>query len=234
MFFIISLARSPSAPAQSFLWRNVPAQAWSICALTAAPAADACCPMAQMLTVDELRRWKSKYPKLPVVLYVNTLAEVKAECDVCCTSANVTKVIDSIDSDALLFGPDRNLALYAAKHTNKRIISVPERGYCPTHVLFQKADIDFWKAKYPDAPVIVHPECTPEVQSAADYVGSTSQMCQYAQRLNAKVFPVSINDDRRQPICFRMNESAYMAVFHNTPAQLCSLQNSLLKKSLIV
>jgi quinolinate synthase len=152
------------------------------------PSEGARCPMAQMLTVDELRRWKRKYPKLPMVLYVNTLAEVKAECDVCCTSANVIKVINSMDSDALLFGPDRNLALYAAKHTNKRIIPVPERGFCPTHVLFHKADIDFWKAKYPDAPVIVHPECTPEVQSAADYVGSTSQMCEYAKTLDAKRF----------------------------------------------
>jgi len=152
------------------------------------PCEGARCPMAQMLTVDELRRWKRKYPKLPVVLYVNTLAEVKAVCDVCCTSANVIKVINAVYSDALLFGPDRNLALYAAKHTNKRIIPVPERGFCPTHVLFQKSDIDFWKTKYPDAPVIVHPECTPEVQSAADYVGSTSQMCQYAQLLDARRF----------------------------------------------
>jgi quinolinate synthase len=152
------------------------------------PSEGARCPMAQMLTVDELRRWKRKYPKLPVVLYVNTLAEVKAECDVCCTSANAIEVINAVNSDTLLFGPDRNLALYAAKHTNKRIIPVPERGFCPTHVLFQKADIDTWKAKYPDATVIVHPECTLEVQSAADYVGSTSQMCQYAQRLNAERF----------------------------------------------
>ncbi len=154
------------------------------------PSEGARCPMAQMLTVDELRRWKRKYPKLPAVLYVNTLAEVKAECDVCCTSANAAKVINAVDSDAVLFGPDRNLALYAAKHTNKRIVPVPERGFCPTHVLFQKSDIDFWRAKHPEAVVLVHPECTPEVQSAADYVGSTSQMCQYTQRLNAKRFVV--------------------------------------------
>jgi quinolinate synthase len=152
------------------------------------PSEGARCPMAQMLTVDELRRWKRKYPKLPVVLYVNTLAEVKAECDVCCTSANAIKVINAVNSDTLLFGPDRNLALYAAKHTNKRIIPVPERGFCPTHVLFQKADVDFWRTKHPDATVIVHPECTLEVQATADYVGSTSQMCQYAQRLDAKRF----------------------------------------------
>ncbi len=150
------------------------------------PSEGARCPMAQMLTVDEIRRWKAKYPKLPVVLYVNTLAEVKAECDICCTSANAVEVMKAIDSDTLLFGPDRNLALYVTKQTKKRIIPIPERGFCPTHVLFQKSDIHFWKQKYPDATVIVHPECTPEVQAAADYVGSTSQMCRYAEQLNSK------------------------------------------------
>ena len=152
------------------------------------PSEGARCPMAQMLTVGEIRRWKAKYPKLPVVLYVNTLAEVKAECDICCTSANAVEVIKSVDSDTLLFGPDRNLALYVTKQTKKRIIPIPERGFCPTHVLFQKSDVDFWKQKHPEAPVIVHPECTLEVQAAADYVGSTSQMCRYAQQLDSKGF----------------------------------------------
>jgi len=152
------------------------------------PSEGARCPMAQMLTVDEIRRWKRKYPKLPVVLYVNTLAEVKAECDICCTSANAIEVIKAVDSDTLLFGPDKNLALYVAKKTNKKIIPIPERGFCPTHVLFQKSDIDFWKERQPDAKVIVHPECTPEVQAAADYIGSTSKMCHYARQLDARRF----------------------------------------------
>ena len=86
------------------------------------PCAGARCPMAQMLTVDEVRRWKRKYPKTPVVLYVNTLAEVKAECDICCTSANAVEVINSIDSDTVLFGPDRNLGLYVQKQTDKHIL----------------------------------------------------------------------------------------------------------------
>ena len=152
------------------------------------PCEGARCPMAQMLTVDEIRRWKRKYPKLPVVLYVNTLAEVKAECDVCCTSANAVEVIKAIDSDTLLFGPDRNLALYAQKQTNKKIIPIPERGFCPTHVLFQKSDIELLKQEHPNATVIVHPECLPEVQEAADYTGSTSQMCRLAKQLPSKEF----------------------------------------------
>jgi len=152
------------------------------------PSEGARCPMAQMLTVDEIRRWKRKYPKLPVVLYVNTLAEVKAECDICCTSANAVEVINAIDSDTLLFGPDKNLTLYVQKHTNKKIIPIPERGFCPTHVLFQTGDIQLLKQEHPDATVIVHPECTLDVQEMADYIGSTSQMCRYAKQLPAKEF----------------------------------------------
>jgi len=152
------------------------------------PCEGARCPMAQMLTVDEIRRWKRKYPKLPVVLYVNTLAEVKAECDVCCTSANAVEVIKAIASDTLLFGPDRFLSLYVQKHTNKKIIPIPERGFCPTHVLFQRGDVQLLKKEHLDAIVIVHPECAPEVQEMADYIGSTSQMCRLARQLPAKKF----------------------------------------------
>lgn len=152
------------------------------------PSQGARCPMAQMLRAGEVRRWKKKYPKVPVLLYVNTLAEVKAECDVCCTSANAIKVVNALDSDTLLFGPDHNLALYVQKKTNKKIISMPEKGFCPTHVLFQKGDIQLLKEEHPDAVVIVHPECTPDVQEVANYIGSTSQMCRYAKELPAKEF----------------------------------------------
>ncbi len=152
------------------------------------PTQGARCPMAQMLRADEVRRWKKKYPKVPVLLYVNTLAEVKAECDICCTSANAVKVANALDSDTILFGPDYNLALYLQRKTSKKIIPMPEKGFCPTHVLFQKGDILLLKEEHPDAVVIVHPECTPEVQEVADYIGSTSQMCRYAKELPAKKF----------------------------------------------
>ena len=152
------------------------------------PTQGARCPMAQMLRADEVRRWKKKYPSVPVLLYVNTLAEVKAECDICCTSANAVKVVNALDSDTVLFGPDHNLALYIQKKTNKKIIPMPERGFCPTHVLFQKGDIQLLKEEHPDAVVILHPECTPEVHEVADYIGSTSQMCRYAKELPAKKF----------------------------------------------
>ena len=87
--------------------------------------------MAQMLTVDEIKRAKQKYPQAPVVLYVNSLAEAKAECDICCTSANAVEVVSSLEADTILFGPDRNLAHYVAEKTGKTLIPLPEWGFCP-------------------------------------------------------------------------------------------------------
>jgi quinolinate synthase len=149
------------------------------------PAPGARCPMAQMLTVDEIKRAKSKYPRTPIVLYVNSLAAAKAQCDVCCTSANAVRVVSSLDADKVLFGPDRNLGEYVQRETGKMVIPIPEWGFCPTHVLFQPEDIQILKLKHPKAAVMVHPECTFEVQKMADFVGSTSQMCKYAAQTSA-------------------------------------------------
>jgi quinolinate synthase len=150
------------------------------------PSLGARCPMAQMLTVDEIKRCKVHYPDAPVVLYVNTLASSKAYCDICCTSANAVEVVNSLDADTILFGPDRNLSEYVAEQTGKTLIPIPEWGFCPTHVLFQPEDISVLKQKYPDALVMVHPECSKEVRGEADFVGSTSKMCRYAQETPAK------------------------------------------------
>ncbi|KPV64242.1 MAG: Quinolinate synthase A [Candidatus Bathyarchaeota archaeon BA2] len=152
------------------------------------PSSGARCPMARMLPAEEVRLWKKKYPKVPVVLYVNTLAEAKAECDICCTSANVVNVVDSLDADTVLFGPDENLAWNVQQKTGKKIIPIPEGGFCPTHVLFLKEDILLLKESHPDAVVAVHPECTPDVQSIADFVGSTSQICKYVGESSAKKY----------------------------------------------
>jgi quinolinate synthase len=154
------------------------------------PSLGARCPMAQMLTVEEIRRWKARYPRVPVVLYVNTLAEAKAHCDICCTSANAVEVVESLDSDTVLFGPDRNLAEYVQRKTGKTVMPIPEWGFCPTHLLFQPEDIQVLKAQYPGASVMVHPECTFEVQRLADFVGSTSQMCKFARQSDARTFIV--------------------------------------------
>jgi len=158
------------------------------------PSLGARCPMAQMLTVDEIKRWKVHYPLLPVVLYVNTLASAKAYCDVCCTSANAIEVIESLNSETVLFGPDRNLAEYVQEKTGKTIIPIPEWGFCPTHLLFQPEDVQVLKTQYPNTVVMVHPECTFEMRNIADFIGSTSQMCRHARETNAKTFIVATEE----------------------------------------
>jgi len=150
------------------------------------PSLGAKCPMAHMLPTEEVKLWKKRYPRAPVVLYVNTLAEAKAECDICCTSANAVEVVNSLDAETVLFGPDRNLAWNVQQKTGKEVISIPREGFCPTHVLFLEEDILLLKEEHPDAVVAVHPECTPDVQSIADFVGSTSQICRYAKESSAE------------------------------------------------
>lgn len=155
------------------------------------PSLGARCPMAQMLLAKEVRYWKRKHQRLPVVLYVNTLAETKAEADVCCTSANAAEVVKSIDSDTVLFGPDRNLAWFVQQKTGKTVIPIPPRGFCPTHLLFQEEDILYLREANPGIVVLAHPECSPQVQKLADFVGSTSQMCRFIQASSARKFAVA-------------------------------------------
>jgi quinolinate synthase len=158
------------------------------------PCTGARCPMAQMLTVDEIKRAKKQYPNAPVVLYVNTFASCKAEADVCCTSANAVEVVKSLNSDTVLFGPDSNLALYVAEKTGKKIIPIPANGFCPTHLLFQAEDVKVLKMLHPGAVIMVHPECTAEMRAVADFVGSTSKMCRFAKESNAKEFIVGTEE----------------------------------------
>lgn len=158
------------------------------------PSTGARCPMAQMLTVDEIKLVKQKYPGAPVVLYVNTLAACKAEADICCTSANAIEVVNSLNADTILFGPDSNLAGYVAEKTGKTIIPIPEHGFCPTHLLLQPEDVQVLKMQHPNATVMAHPECTPELRAVADYIGSTSKMCKYAKGSPAKEFIVGTEE----------------------------------------
>ena len=146
------------------------------------PEINAQCPMAAMITPESLKLEKEKYPDAAVVCYVNTPASVKAESDICCTSANAIKVVDSLAEKEIIFVPDRNLALYVAAHTLKKII--PWNGYCPTHHLILPGDILLEKEEHPYAAVLVHPECRPDVVSLADKVLSTEGMLKYA-RLSA-------------------------------------------------
>ena len=158
------------------------------------PTLGARCPMAQMLTADEIKRLKAQHPGAPVVLYVNTLASSKAYCDICCTSANAVEVVNSLDADTIIFGPDRNLSEYVAEKTGKKLIPIPEWGFCPTHLLFQPEDVTVLKQEHPDAVVMVHPECSKEMRQTADFVGSTSKMCRFAKETPAKTIIVGTEE----------------------------------------
>ena len=148
------------------------------------PDETAGCPMADMITASELREWKKNYPKSKTVCYVNTTAEVKAECDICCTSSNAVKVVNSLKADEILFAPDKNLAAYVARNTEKKII--PWDGYCYVHRNIKARDIREKSDLHPGAEVWVHPECLPEVIDLADKVLSTGKMVQEARKTKKK------------------------------------------------
>jgi quinolinate synthase len=150
------------------------------------PAVDAWCPMAHMINADQLREIKDAYPEAATVCYVNSTAEVKAESDICCTSANGVQVVNSLDQDQVIFVPDGNLAKYVARHAKKEII--PWNGYCYVHDRYTPEEVLEARRLHPEAEVLVHPECRPEVIDLADYVYSTSGMGRHAQRSNASGF----------------------------------------------
>jgi quinolinate synthase len=148
------------------------------------PDINAGCPMADMITAEELRNWKKHYPGRKVVCYVNTSAEVKAECDICCTSSNALNVVESMEGDEILFAPDKNLAAYVARYTEKKII--PWDGYCYVHNNIMARDVREKRTLHPEAEVWVHPECRPEVIDIADKVLSTGKMVKGARQTTKK------------------------------------------------
>jgi len=150
------------------------------------PRMDAGCPMADMINAEQLAAEKAKHPEVPVVAYVNTTAEVKALTDICCTSGNAIKVTESVTNDEVYMVPDRNLAHYIARFSTKKISWWD--GFCPTHENFTLEDALRAKAEHPDAVLICHPECRPDVVDVADHVCSTSGMYKYAKESTAKKF----------------------------------------------
>ncbi len=151
------------------------------------PDVRATCPMADMCPAATVVAMKEKYD-LPVVLYVNTKAEAKAHADIMCTSANAVKVCESLKSDAVIFGPDRNLGWHVHRKTGMEIIPVPENGHCYVHRKYELEDFEKLKKKYPAAKITVHPECNPEVQQLADHVGSTAGIKKYVAGTDATDF----------------------------------------------
>ena len=168
------------------------------------PAKKAGCSLAESITAEDVRRLRAKYPGVPVVTYVNTYADVKAETDICCTSGNAAKVVESLESDRVIFLPDEYLAQNVARETNKKLI-VPTRvpkagagtpdnleydiigwhGRCEVHEKFTVEDIENVRKQFPDVVVLAHPECSYEVVGASDFSGSTSKMIDYVQTSQA-------------------------------------------------
>jgi len=151
------------------------------------PVPSAGCSMAKMVTAEALRAEKKKHPNAAVICYINSTAEVKAESDICCTSSNAVKVIESIEQEEILFVPDCNLGSYVAKMVPQKQV-ILWKGYCATHHNVKSEEVYKMREQHKDAEFLVHPECKPEVVELADFVGSTKQIIDYAASSKASSF----------------------------------------------
>ena len=159
---------------------------------------DAGCPLADMIDVESLRQWKRRYPGAAVVAYVNTTAAIKAESDICCTSANGVEVVDAIPNEEILFVPDQNLGHYVSTKTSKKVILYP--GYCSVHANVTAEEVRLARQRYPQAKVLVHPECRAEVIDLSDAALSTSQMLRHAKQSNHKTFLIGTEEGILHPL----------------------------------
>ena len=141
------------------------------------PDLGAGCSLADSITAADVRALRKQYPGVPVITYVNTSAEVKAECDICCTSGNALAIVESLGTDRVIFLPDEYLASYVAEQTDVEIITW--KGHCEVHERFTAAELESFRAGHDDLTIIAHPECPPDVLATSDFVGSTAQMQDY-------------------------------------------------------
>jgi quinolinate synthase len=151
------------------------------------PASDAGCPMADMVSPEDVRRLKKQHPDAAVMCYVNSSAAVKAECDICCTSSSAVKIARSLPQKRIIFVPDQNLARYVASQVPEKEI-IPFHGYCVVHQRLTEKDVNDAKSALPDALLLVHPECVPAVVEKADFVGSTSAIMDFAKKSENRDF----------------------------------------------
>lgn len=154
------------------------------------PRMESGCLMADMVNYNQLMEFKAQHPNIPTVCYINSTAEVKSECDICCTSSNAIKIVDSLKADEILFLPDTYLGKWVEKQLgNVKVTTYP--GYCPTHLRIKPEDILEARKKYPEAKVLAHPECHKSVTDLADYVGSTTGIMKYAAESDKKQFIIA-------------------------------------------
>ena len=153
------------------------------------PNLQAGCLMADMINHEQMVNFKKDYPDTPVVCYINSTAEVKAECDICCTSSNALEIVKSLNTNRVLFIPDANLGKWVEKQLpNTEVITYD--GNCPVHNNIQAEEIKKARLKYPNAKILIHPECKPEVSELGDYVGSTSGIIDYVKKSKDKQFVI--------------------------------------------
>ncbi|MHC4657774.1 MAG: quinolinate synthase NadA [Planctomycetota bacterium] len=167
------------------------------------------CPLADMITAEQLRQLKQQHPDPVVVCYVNSSAEVKAESDYCCTSANAVEIVNSLPTNKpIIFVPDQHLGRFVTDKTGRDLVLWP--GYCATHVAITEEDIKDAKARYPDAIVMAHPECTEPVKDLADQILSTGQMLTFARQSSAKHFIVATEIGMIHPLKKQNPEAEFM------------------------
>ena len=192
------------------------------------PAEEACCPMAAMITADEVRMLRRRFPDAAVVSYVNTTAEVKAESDICCTSSNAIKVVGSLDEEQVIFLPDKNLASYVTRFSSKEIL--PWQGFCFVHDRITPDDVMKARSAHPDAKLLVHPECRQDVIDMADLVFSTSGMIKHVCSAPDKEFIIGtevgilhqIEKKCPEKICYPLSSQAICTNMKRTDlAKVC-------------
>lgn len=153
------------------------------------PNANAGCLMADMINQEQMINFKKNHPNVPVVCYINSTAEVKAECDICCTSSNALKIVKSLNNSKVLFLPDANLGKWVENKLGK-VEVITYDGNCPVHNNIEIKDIELARKNYPDAKILIHPECKPEVSKLGDYVGSTSGIMEFVRKSKDKQFVI--------------------------------------------
>lgn len=184
------------------------------------PRLEAGCGLADMATVDQLKKQKEKYPDAAVVSYVNSSAEIKAMSDVCCTSANAIDIVNAVKQDTILFVPDKNLGSYIQEKTDKHIILWD--GYCYVHENISPKMIQKMKKQHPAADVIVHPECTKPVRDLADFIGGTGDMAKYAKNTETREFIVGTEDN----FSYRLRKDNPQKTFYPVQTECIGMRKS--------
>lgn len=178
------------------------------------PEPDAGCPMAEQFNAKTLSELKAKYPGYAVVAYINTTAELKTLCDVCVTSSSAPKIIRRMAADKILFIPDRNLGTFIKNQCpEKEIVTV--QGCCPTHAQFTKSDVMNAKSLHPNALLLVHPECDPEVVALADFIGSTTEIMDFARKSDHKEFIIGTENSIVQHLGIECTDKVFYPLSKN-------------------